>query len=41
MVVRSALKDLVKRYGWLDIPSSIVTREGKIFDSSGDTWALP
>jgi len=41
MMARSELKDLVKLYGWLDVPSSIVTREGKIFDSSGDTWALP
>ena len=35
------LKDFVNDKGWLDIPNSIISREGKEVNTSGESWELP
>lgn len=41
MVDNLDVKKLVVSEGWLDIPDTILSREGKSFDSSTDIWNLP
>lgn len=41
MVAKISVNQLIDSQGWQDITSSIVTREGMAFDSSGDVWDLP
>lgn len=35
------ITELMHSQGWQEIPSTITTREGISFDSSGDIWSLP
>jgi len=35
------LNELIDLYGWLDVPNTIITREGKEVNSSNDIWHLP
>lgn len=41
MVKETSLNKLIHDHGWLDSFSTIVSREGKEIDSSGEKWALP
>ncbi|MCH2058862.1 MAG: site-specific integrase [Thalassotalea sp.] len=41
MVNRQRLPELIEKYGWMDIPQSIITREGKAVDTSNEVWNLP
>jgi len=35
------LNNLISNYGWFDLPTNIISREGKKIDSSSDRWDLP
>lgn len=35
------LRELIENNNWQDIPSSIITREGKVIDTSNNEWNLP
>jgi len=41
MVSEAILDKLIDDHGWLESPISIISREGKKIDSSGEKWALP
>lgn len=41
MVGKLNVQDLINLEGWQGIPSTILTREGLSFDSTGDVWDLP
>lgn len=41
MVINIPLNSLIDQLGWLDTPNSIVTREGKVVDTSDEIWNLP